>query len=594
MFEDIFFNNPILNFLPSLIFLSIVLVTSNSIAIFLEKNNTLSKNLINPVIIFLINLAILTSLINYSFLLGINIKFISFLFVIVNLIFLTLVNKKINNNIYFNFKKYSFNKLDVFILFFLIILFIISLFPVSDADSIAIHLNVPYTILNNDFLANNPKNLEFRVLSSSETILFLSPILKSDNFGSILNFLTLLIFLNYFFLNKKNIINILILSSPLIIFFISTQKLQLFFGLTYLSIIIILYEKKSFKKLDLAILALLINFFISGKINYVLIGLPLFLFCLIKIKDFNKIKKFTLYNIIFFLIIYFPILLKKFLLFGDPFSPFLEFIKTDSIELVKNLASSYRVSEGWYLSNDNFILIFLRLFIPFKFHLLSSSLGLVFVSIFLFKLFKDKKDFYILFIVSFFAIFLTGQLLPRYFLEIYLGVCFIIGNLNKSKTIELIKKISFIQIIIAFIFGASFIMLGFSSLYPFKDKIKYQTKYSYSYFNALEVHRLGIKENILDLKSDRDTFFFDENVYSARSINLMKRFSNNKNYFINFIKMNDIKYLITNKISDVPSCIELKNVKDLTYSDATRNFLTKHLVNKRTLFKILKINCTYD
>ena len=74
----------------------------------------------------------------------------------------------------------------------------------------------------------------------------------------------------------------------------------------------------------------------------------------------------------------------------------------------------------------------------------------------------------------------------------------------------------------------------------------------------------------------------------------MKRFSNNKNYFINFIKMNDIKYLITNKISDVPSCIELKNVKDLTYSDATRNFLTKHLVNKRTLFKILKINCTYD
>ena len=225
MLEDIFFNNPILNFLPSLIFLSIVLVASNSISIFLEKNNTLSKNLINPVIIFLINLATLTSLINYSFLLGISIKFISFLFVIVNLIILTLVNKKVNNNIYFNFKKYSFNKFDVFILLFLIILFIISLFPVSDADSIAVHLNFSYKVLNYDFLPNSSKNLEFRSISSSESLLFLSPILKSDNFGSILNFLTLLIFLNYFFLSKKNIVNIFILSSPLIIFFIFTQKL---------------------------------------------------------------------------------------------------------------------------------------------------------------------------------------------------------------------------------------------------------------------------------------------------------------------------------------------------------------------------------
>ena len=118
----------------------------------------------------------------------------------------------------------------------------------------------------------------------------------------------------------------------------SSQKLQLFFAFTYLSIIIILYEKKSFKNLDLIIIAILINFFISGKINYALFGFPLFLFCLIKIKDFDKIKKFIFYNIIFFLLIYFPLLLKKFILFGDPFSPFFEFLKNNQIEVVKNFA----------------------------------------------------------------------------------------------------------------------------------------------------------------------------------------------------------------------------------------------------------------
>ena len=57
MLENIFFNNPILNFLPSVIFKSILLVASNYISVFLEKNNILSKNLINPVLIFLINSA---------------------------------------------------------------------------------------------------------------------------------------------------------------------------------------------------------------------------------------------------------------------------------------------------------------------------------------------------------------------------------------------------------------------------------------------------------------------------------------------------------------------------------------------------------
>ena len=125
-------------------------------------------------------------------------------------------------------------------------------------------------------------------------------------------------------------------------------------------------------------------------------------------------------------------------------------------------------------------------------------------------------------------IIITGQLLPRYFLEIYLGICFVIGNLKKSTTIEFLKKISFIQIIIIFIFSFSFMILGISKLYPFKEKINYQTNFSYSFFNAIQVHKLGLNEKVLDLHYDRDSIFFNDNVYSTRSIDIMKRFSNNK------------------------------------------------------------------
>ena len=594
MLENIFFNNPILNFLPSLIFLITLFVASNFFSIYLEKNKILKKDLINPVIIFIINLAILTSLINYTFLINANIKYIIFFFIIANFIFLIILINKLDYNFFLNLQNYSFNKFDFFILSLLIVLLIICLFPVSDADSIAIHLNFPYRILNYDFLPNNPKNLELRVFSSTESLLFLSLILKSDNFGSILNFLTLVIFINYFYLKKKNIINIFILSSPLIIFFISTQKLQLFFAFIYLSVIISLYEKKSFKNLDLIFIAILINFFVSGKISYALVGLPLFLFSIIKIKNLHKIKKFIFYNIVFFLIIYFPILLKKFLFFGDPFSPFFEFLKNDSIDVVKNLAYSYRFSEGWYLSEKNFLLIFLRLFMPLQVHQLASSLGIIFISIFLFKLFKSKKDFYILIIISFLMIFVTGQLLPRYFLEIYLFICFIIGNLKISPTIMLLKKISFIQIMIILIFSFSFMTIGLSKLYPFKNKIKYQTNFSYSFFNAFQLNKLNLKRNVLNLNSDRDTIFFDDNVYSSRSINIMKEFSNNKNYFADFIKLNNIEYIVSSKDIKIPGCIKTKYLKELSHLKATRNFLRKSSENKLILSRVMGINCSYD
>jgi hypothetical protein len=108
--------------------------------------------------------------------------------------------------------------------------------PISDADSIALHLNIPGQIINyNELNIDLKKNLENILISNTETLLTLSYVFKSDNFGSQLNLFALFIF---FIIFKKNrFFFYLLLCSPLIIFFVSTQKLQLFFGLLYLNLL---------------------------------------------------------------------------------------------------------------------------------------------------------------------------------------------------------------------------------------------------------------------------------------------------------------------------------------------------------------------
>ena len=70
----------------------------------------------------------------------------------------------------------------------------------SDADSIVVFQNIPTTIFSEGFKNFNfSRDIEFVVFSNTETLLLISSILKSDNFGAQLNLISLffLIFLTY-------------------------------------------------------------------------------------------------------------------------------------------------------------------------------------------------------------------------------------------------------------------------------------------------------------------------------------------------------------------------------------------------------------
>ena len=55
----------------------------------------------------------------------------------------------------------------------------------------------------------------------------------------------------------------------------------------------------------------------------------------------------------------------------------------------------------------------------------------------------------------------------------------------------------------------------------------------------------SLKENVLDFSLDRDSIYFEDNIFSLRYINILNQFNNkNDENLINFIKTNSIKYLV--------------------------------------------------
>jgi hypothetical protein len=455
--------------------------------------------------------------------------------------------------------------------------------PLSDADSVAMHLIIPAQIFQDGILSNNLlRDLENVLISNTETILSFSFILKSDNFGSILNFFSLFIF---FLVFKKKSFLYIFLCSPLIIFFVSTQKLQLFFGLLYLALFILFYENKVKSKFEIFLFIFLLTFYSSGKLTYILFSAFLFLIFLFKNKKFIKISFVFLF--ISFFIHQFPILFYKYLLFENPFVPFVdEFFKKR--EILDSLVRSLKSTEGWYGKFE--LSMIYKPFIYFDLSKLSSTFGIIFpFLLFNFKL--NKKLFFTPYFI-FVSIISSGQLLPRYYLEAYLILIFYVKYNNILKIINIFQGFFVILLSIVFLF------LSFANLQ--KDnwsKSSFNKKFTYTYFNSEILNKKIINQNVLLVSYDRNSLFFEKNIYSSRYLNTLNGNGiNNKNYDLNFnkfVKEANIKYIVfeNTDLRSIPSCITLDIFDEFYFKTAIRNFVVNSEEKKFLIGKITKNDC---
>ena len=415
-YNNIYFENSLLSILIS-IFLSLIIISFSLSPVIIKKKQINFFSNYQPIILFFLFFLLVTVVFDFLILFKskeiMKFFFITFLF----LTLLYILNLKIykNNQKFKNFLDLKDKKL---LYLFFLVFFLVSLLPISDADSIAIHqLLANFIYLNGLDKINLLKDVEFLSLSNSEILLIISPILKIENFGALLNFLSFFLFSLIIYKKKRNFIYFLI-SCPLMIFLVSTQKLQLFFGILYLVLFILINEKLIKKKLEIFIFILLLAFYASAKINYILFALPLYIYFLLVNKD--QLRLITYYSLTIFFIVFCPIFLIKYIYFGNPVAPFFDNLFSSGRDVYESYALSLRSSEGWLLTKS--YQPFLRPFLPTTIYQLSSSFGLLF---FLFliniDLHKKTKFFPILIIL---LIISTGQILPRYYLEAFLILSF--------------------------------------------------------------------------------------------------------------------------------------------------------------------------
>ena len=576
MYENIYFDSFLINVIFSIIFT--ILVTGLS-SISLNINNK-TINLFSryqPIIIFFSFFLFLVTLFNYLIIFELTYLFDVFLIAIT--IFITLyvfISKNyLANFFYFNAKKLI---IAIFTIFFLV-----ALLPITDADSIAIHqLLANHIYLNGFNNINLFKDVEFLSLANSEILLILSPILKIENIGALLNFLSLLLFFKVIQDQKKNFI-FFIFSCPLILFLVSTQKLQLFFGILYLILFIVVNEDLIKKKLEIFLFLSLLAFYASAKINYILFAFPLYVYFLMIKKD--NLKFIFISSLLIFTFIFCPIFLIKYIYFGNPIAPFFDGIFSTNRFLFDSYALSLRSSEGW-LQSDNF-LIYIKPFFPTSINQLSSSLGLLFL-IFLFNFNLQKKTKFFPLIILTLVLF-TGQILPRYYLESFLILSY---YYSFNKSYPLTKIIMNLQLIMTIFFSTIFLFISYFSLNVIHDKKRYMEKFSYTYFNNQEYNMISVKENILDLNEPRTSLFFKKNIFSTRHLNNQKLFGNNSSKeMIEYIKSNNIKYIVKDDSIHLPKCLKSKKVGKILKKKSTRNFLVDNKKFKSYLYKIININC---
>ncbi len=573
MYENTFNLDFFTNFLFGFIFIFISILFSIKIS----KNVAIKKIFFfeefQPLIIFFLIFSLytlifnLTTLINYSL-----ISELFFLIFFLKIIFIFKNLSEIKNIFKFNI---NFDEKIIFIIFS--ILFLISILPLSDADSISIYQYLPNVIFNEGLTdLDLQQNIEFTLLSNTEIILLISSILKSDNFGSQLNLLTLFFFVILSLKNHKNFF-LIILSSPLIIYLISTQKLQLFFGILFLLLFIIVNKNLFFQKKNYLVFLLLIFFYSSGKLSYILLTIPLFIyFFYIHIKNWKII---ILYSLSSFVLIYVPLLILKQIYFGNILAPFFDNILGQNLEIYKAFTYSVRSSEGWLDDPGDFSL-YIRPFISFDMSTLSSSLGLVFLLMLInFKLQKETKFIPIILII---LILVTGQILPRYYFEAFLLLAFF----YKPQQ-SVIKLFIYSQVLVIFLISIIYVYFGYIKFDAVKDKSKYMNQFSYSFYNAQQHKKDNLDANTLDFSLDRHSIFFNKNLYSLRYLNILNQYNNqNVQNLTKFIVNNSIKYLIISSYEEIPNCLITEEIKETSRKKAVRNFLLKP---KKNQYKIIKI-----
>ncbi|GBF41356.1 hypothetical protein LPTSP2_06280 [Leptospira ellinghausenii] len=245
-----------------------------------------------------------------------GVKSISVLICIFGILFLPIVLNKIYNVRRFYFKQIREIEFpDVLIFGNLIGYFLLSIAPPTDADSLNYHLSIPLIFLNENNIIPDLGFFHERLIGSGEIFGLVYLNLGAEQFSSLLQFVGILLILRGFKklgnLDKKftKFIQITFLSIPVLIFLVSSSKMQMFpLGIISFGLVNIfrLVSKKNENSLMLFVFIIPVVFSVSLKYSFLLYAWLVFIFLVFNFKSKKRIFLFSMLFLLIYLIFILP------------------------------------------------------------------------------------------------------------------------------------------------------------------------------------------------------------------------------------------------------------------------------------------------
>tara|TARA_B100001093_G_scaffold519987_1_gene611893 strand:- start:17120 stop:18967 length:1848 start_codon:yes stop_codon:yes gene_type:complete len=384
-----------------------------------------------------------------------------------------------------NYKKLNFNFTYSLAIIYLSVFsyFLISTGPVTSADSLDYHLFVSKFIAENGFYPNSLNHFHSKLSGAGEILISIGLIVGGEQFGSILQFFGIVSILGL--LKKKNefIYFFIILGSPVLLFFVSSIKPQLFqiastslvFAITFFTNLKI--EKDTLLKYFFCFLLLTIcsQTKFSFTLSYFIIG------SYIIYESFTK--KLLIKTLLIFIFTYLVIMLP----------PTIWKVYNYDTSLFKLVINPFPIDQPGLDNFYSYLInagrggdIILGIIFPDNIQTLTNSLGFgVFSYFILFS--KTKSNLFPIILISLFIVigYLKGQPASRFFLEPFVWTLITLSKNNMEVKIpKVFKVLLFIQFIVllpAIMYGAiSLSQANISN--TFREKVLIKNANGYSLF----------------------------------------------------------------------------------------------------------------
>lgn len=457
------------------------------------------------------------------------------------LIFFGITNLGLFKKIEFFFRAMSKNKIDYNIILISIIILsfaIISLSPPTMADALDYHFGIPLYLINYFKLPNQDIWLHGSLFGNGELFNAIGLYLKSDNFFTFFQFLSLVFFFEFLRNNEKDNVKLkfiffFIISSPVILFLISGPKPLLFPQLLTTAALYIFIKEKKFNIKNIILIGILLMGAVQFKLSFVLSCA--FLVLLVLIKSYQNHKK----------VIYYLILLSIFFFLPKAMYNFNQVSEFNLINIFTTLPNDFLAMLSDY--RDNSFIFPINLFIPNSFGAITTSLGFQLLLLVFIK--KSTKEFNIIFIITFFTIilhFFLGQQTSRLYFEFLLWVSIGFLFLNKKYfNFKFFTYLLYPQLILVTTIALYFATLVLSSLISLNERDKFMNKNSFEY-QAIKWSNNQISSKDLIISELRSNVFFKNEIIPLEVSEDMLKLQKTSKY-IKYLKEKKPNFIISYK-----------------------------------------------